>query len=72
MAASSAANLLAAPLDIASCIGAVSAQQEHAYMDTLAQLRSDMFEDIAVLVPDELPAAGTTLGIKYHYLASVC
>ena len=32
-------------------------------MDTLAQLRSNMFEDIAVLVPDELPAAGMTPGI---------
>ena len=38
-------------------------------MDTLAQLRSNMFEDIAVLIPDELPAAGTTPGIK-HWLHS--
>lgn len=64
IAASSAAKLLAAPLDTASCIGTVTAQQEHAYMDTLAQLRSNMFEDMAVLIPDELPAAGRTPGIK--------
>ena len=64
MANSPAANLLATPLDIAPCLGAVSAQQEHAYMDTLAQLRSNMFEDVTVLIPDELPAAGTTLGTR--------
>lgn len=33
-------------------------------MDTLAQLRSNMFEDMTVLIPDELPAAGTTLGTR--------
>lgn len=62
MAPSPVVNLpAAAALDIASSSGdAVSAQQEHAYMDMLAQWRSNMFEDIAVLIPDELPAAGMT------------
>ena len=66
--ASPAVNLLAAPLDIAPCIGAVSAQQEHAYMDILAQLRCNMFEDMTVLIPDELPAAGTTFGTRHNLL----
>ncbi len=35
-----------------------SPQQEWVYMDTLAQLRSVMFEDIAVVSSEELPAAG--------------
>lgn len=64
MAASPAANLpaAAAALDIASSSGAVSAQQEHTYMDMLSQWRSNMFEDIALLIPDELPAAGMPSG----------
>lgn len=33
-------------------------QQEWGFMDTLAQLRSTMFEDIAVNSSEELPAAG--------------
>ena len=60
-AACSAADLAAAPLVTAISHGAASAQQEHAYMDALAQLRSNMFEDIAVFAPDELPTAGMGL-----------
>lgn len=56
--ASSALDLAAAPLVSAMSHGGKSAQQEHAYMDMLAQLRSNMFEDIAVFAPDELPTAG--------------
>ena len=33
-------------------------QQEWVFMDALAQLRSIMFEDIALLAPADLPAAG--------------
>lgn len=64
LAASPAANLpAAAVVDIASSSDAVSVQQEHTYTDMLAQWRSNVFEDIAVLIPDELPAAGMTSGM---------
>lgn len=59
VAASADVDMEAAPLLTTSTSNAsVNAQQEHAYMDTLAQLRSHMFEDIAVVAPDALPTAG--------------
>ena len=36
----------------------VTAQQEHTYMDMLSQLRSHMYEDIAVVPLDDLQTAG--------------
>lgn len=58
VAASADVDMEAAPLLTTSTSNAsVNAQQEHAYMDTLAQLRSHMFEDIAVVAPDALPTA---------------
>ena len=49
---------VAAPLVASLSSWGGSPQQEWGFMVTLAQLRSVMFEDVAVLALEELPAAG--------------
>ena len=56
--AAAATTQVAAPLVAPLSSWGGSPQQEWGYMVALAQLRSVMFEDVAVLALEELPAAG--------------